>query len=47
MAEHKDAKSLAIELTTGREITIVGRLSNIDAKLGRSLVIDLETGGFK
>ena len=41
-----DAKALAKELLTGRETKIVGRLSNSEGKMGRSLVIDLKTGGY-
>ena len=39
-------KALAKELLTGRETTIVGRLAKNEAKMGRSLIIDLSTGGF-
>jgi hypothetical protein len=46
-AELKNAKDLANEILSGKEITAVGRLVNSDPKLGRSLIIDLPTGGFK
>ena len=45
--ELKNAKALAIELITGKESTIVGRLSKADGSLGRSLVIDLPTQGYR
>merc|ERR1712110_874791 len=41
------AKSLAKELLTGRETTITGRLVKSEGKMGRSLVVDLPTQGFK
>ncbi len=46
-AELKNPKVLAKELLSGKESTIVGRLSKADGKLGRSLIIDLDTKGFK
>ena len=41
-----DAKALAKELLTGKESTIIGRLSKAEGKMGRSLVIDLVTNSF-
>ena len=41
------AKAFARELLTGKETTIVGRLSKAEGKMGRSLVIDLPTQGFR
>jgi hypothetical protein len=46
-AEFKNPKVLAKELLSGKESTIVGRLSKADGKLGRSLVIDLPTQGYR
>ena len=43
-AQFKDAKTVAKEILTGKEQTIVGRLSKSEAKLGRSLVVSLEAG---
>ncbi len=40
-------KQIAKEILTGKETTIVGYLSKGMGKLGRSLIIDLETKGFK
>jgi hypothetical protein len=40
-------KNLAKALMTGKETTIVGRLSKSMGKLGRSLVIDLPTQGYR
>lgn len=37
-----DAKGFAKELLTGREQTVVGRLSKTEGRLGRSLVVGLE-----
>lgn len=42
-AELKNSKTLAAEILTGKEHTLVGRLSKGEGKLGRSLVIDLPT----
>lgn len=39
----KNSKTLASEILTGKEHTLVGRLSRGEGKLGRSLVIDLPT----
>ena len=41
-----DANALAKELLTGRETTIIGRLSKSEGKMGRSLIIDLITGSY-
>lgn len=41
-----DAKALAKELLTGRESTIIGRLSKSEGKMGRSLIIDLTTSSY-
>lgn len=41
--ELKNSKALASEILTGKEHTLVGRLSKGESKLGRSLVIDLPT----
>ena len=38
----KDGKALAKEVLTGRESTVVGRLSKTEGHLGRSLVVGLE-----
>ena len=40
------AKALAKELLLGRERTITGRLSKAEGKMGRSLIIDLNTNGY-
>ena len=40
-------KKFAKEILTGKETTIVGYLSKAMGKLGRSLIIDLATKGFK
>jgi len=32
---------------TGKECTLMGRLSRAEGKLGRSLVIDLPTAGYR
>ena len=42
-----DAKALAKDLLTGRETKIIARLSNSEGKMGRSLVIDLPTQGYR
>lgn len=42
-----DTKALAKKLLTGKQTTIIGRLANSEGKLGRSLVIDLESNGYK
>ena len=44
-AQFKDAKTVAKEILTGRESTVVGRLSKTEGNLGRSLVVGLE--GFR
>jgi hypothetical protein len=43
----KEGKELAKEILSGKETTIIGRLSKADGKLGRSLVIDLPTQGYR
>ena len=42
-----DAKELAKDLLTGKESTVVGRLSRSEGRLGRSLVIDLPSQFYK
>lgn len=44
--EFNDPKSLAKEILTGKETTIVGRLSKTEGNLGRSLVVTLDGGKF-
>ena len=44
--DFKDIKKLAKELLTGKETTVIGKLSKTEGNLGRSLVIDLEHKGF-
>lgn len=46
-AELKDGKALADEILNGKEHTLVGRLSQGEGKLGRSLVIDLPTQNYR
>ncbi len=46
-ADLKNSKTLAKQLLLGKRTTIVGRLANSQGKLGRSLVVDLTTEGFK
>ena len=46
-AELKNPKALAQELLTGKQTTLIGRLSKADGNLGRSLVIDLPTQGYR
>lgn len=41
------ALELAKELLKGKESTLTARLSRADGKLGRSLVIDLPTQGYR
>lgn len=41
------ALELAKELLKGKESTLTARLSKADSKLGRSLVIDLPTQGYR
>ena len=43
----KEGRALAKEILAGKETTIIGRLSKADGKLGRSLVIDLPTQGYR
>jgi hypothetical protein len=45
--ELKNPKSLAKELLVGKETTLTGHLSKADGSLGRSLVIDLPSQGFR
>ena len=40
------AGSLAKDLLVGKERTIIGHLAKAEGKMGRSLVIDMETDGF-
>ncbi len=40
-------KALAHEILEGKETTLVGRLSKSIGKLGRSLIIDLPTQGYR
>ena len=47
MKDPAQAKALAKELLVGKESTIIGHLSKAEGKMGRSLVIDLPTGGFR
>ena len=41
------AKELAKEILVGKETVVTGRLSRAEGKLGRSLVIDLPTQGYR
>ena len=41
------AKKLAKEILVGKETQLMGRLSRAEGKLGRSLVIDLPTQGYR
>ena len=41
------AKELAKEILVGKETVLTGRLSRAEGKLGRSLVIDLPTQGYR
>lgn len=41
------AKTLAKDLLVGKETVLVGRLSRAEGRLGRSLVIDLPTQGYR
>ncbi len=43
----EQARTLAKDLLVGKETTLIGRLSRSEGKLGRSLVIDLPTQGFR
>ena len=47
LKDSKKMKSLAKEILVGRECQTVGRLSKAEGKLGRSLVIDLPTQGYR
>ena len=44
--DFKDSKTLAKELLTGKESTVVGRLTKTEGKLGRSLVLGLPANNF-
>ena len=46
-ADLNNVKSFAKDLLSGKETTIVGRLSNSDNKLGRSLVVDIASKGYR
>ena len=46
-SDQKDKRALAKELLSGKEHTLVGHSIKSDCMLGRSIVIDLATGGFK
>ena len=41
------ARNLAKEILIGKETQLTGRLSRAEGKLGRSLVIDLPTAGYR
>ena len=41
------AKELAKDILVGKETVLTGRLSRAEGKLGRSLVIDLPTQGYR
>ena len=43
----KVVKELAKDLLQGKESNIIGRLSKAEGKMGRSLVIDLPTQGYR
>ena len=43
----KDGKALAKEILCGKETTVIGHLSKTEGKLGRSLVIDLPSKGYR
>ena len=47
LAQLKEGKALAKQLLQGRETTLTCRLSKADANLGRSLVIELNTNGYR
>ena len=42
-----EAKEWAKECMEGPEVTLIGRLSKAEGKLGRSLVIDLPSQGYR
>ena len=46
MKDEAAVKALAKDLLLGRESTITGRLSKAEGKMGRSLIIDLNSQGF-
>ena len=43
----QQAKALAKEVLTGKEKETIGRMSRAEGKLGRSLVVDLPTQGYR
>ena len=47
LKDKSKVKALSKELLEGKESRIVGRLSQAAGKLGRSLVIDLPTQGYR
>ena len=47
MKQDKIAKEVAKDLLLGKESNIIGRLSKAEGKMGRSLVIDLPTQGYR
>jgi len=46
-AELKNPKALAKELLEGRRTTLVGHLTKSESRLGRSLMIDLASRGYR
>lgn len=44
--DFKDSKKLAAELLKGKETTMIGRLSKSEGKLGRSLMVGLDTHAY-
>ena len=47
MKDSAKAKALAKDLLVGKETTIVGHLVKAEGRMGRSLVIDLPSEGFR
>ena len=47
LKDESKRKAIARELLSGKETVIVGRLSKASGKLGRSLIIDLPTQGYR
>ena len=47
MKDKAKIKAISREILEGKETTIVGRLSKAMGKLGRSLIIDLPTQGYR
>ena len=47
LKDNAAAKAVARDLLIGKETTITGRLSKAEGKMGRSLVIDLPTQGYR